>query len=203
MKQDLKKGPLYRAGKRDFEEVDVPEAQYLAVAGHGNPNEAPEYLAAIQALYTCGFSVKAAYRARTGDDFVVGPLEGLWTSDDPAVFANMEKDAWNWTMLIPLPAEVSADDVAEGQAAAAKKKPELPTPRLLKLHEGRSLQILHVGSYDSEAPTLSRLHHEVMPALGVTFAGAHHEIYLSDPRRVAPERLRTILRQPIRPGAPS
>ena len=106
-------------------------------------------------------------------------------------------------MMIPLPEAVSSQDIAEGLAQAARKKPGLPVSALkeLSLSEGRSLQILHVGTYDDEAPTLARLHDEIMPGLGLTWNGPHHEIYLSDPRRVAPERMKTVLRQPVRPVA--
>jgi len=139
-------------------------------------------------------------KKRTGDDFVVGPLEGLWTSADNAAFVAGDKGEWDWTMMIPLPEAVSSQDIAEGLAQAARKKPGLPVSTLkeLSLSEGRSLQILHVGTYDDEAPTLARLHDEIMPGLGLTWNGPHHEIYLSDPRRVAPERMKTVLRQPVR-----
>lgn len=102
-------------------------------------------------------------------------------------------------MLVPLPSPVGPEDVAAGIAAAAAKRPDLPVPRVrhITMTEGACLQTLHIGSYDDEAPTLARLHREVMPELGVTWNGSHHEIYLSDPRRRAPEKLRTILRQPI------
>ena len=114
--------------------------------------------------------------------------------------ADRRKDAWDWTMLIPLPPAVTEADIAAGLDAAARKKPELPIDRIgaPTIDEGLSLQILHVGSYDAETPTLHRLHAELMPAQGLTFNGPHHEIYLSDPRRVAPEKLKTILRQPVR-----
>lgn len=117
-----------------------------------------------------------------------------------ADFEARNKAAWDWTMLIPLPSMVQQRDVEAGLSTAAAKKPELPLSgvRLLRLTEGRCLQLMHVGSYDDETPTLHRLHHKLMPALGLTFNGAHHEIYLSDPRRMAPDRLKTVLRQPVR-----
>lgn len=191
---------LYRAG-RDWAEVDVPPADYLAVDGHGDPNTAPAFAEAVSALYAAGYAVRSALRARTGEVFVVGPLEGLWSSDDPASFAAGRKADWDWTMLLPLPDAVAGEDVTAGLAAAAARRPGLPADRVrpLRLHEGRSLQVLHVGSYDDEAPTLARLHHELLPERGLTWGGRHHEIYLGDRRRVAPERLRTILRQPVRP----
>lgn len=205
MRIDLKKDlpELYKPGQRDFERVHVPAANYLAVDGHGDPNTSPAYVAALEALYPAGYAVRAAFKARTGDDFVVGPLEGLWTADDPTAFASGTKDDWDWTMLIPLPAQVASADVEAGLASAKAKRPEIAEAGLYvrELHEGECLQILHVGSYDDEAPTLARLHHELMPSLGLGFNGAHHEIYLSDPRRTAPEKLRTILRQPVAPLA--
>jgi hypothetical protein len=207
MRLDVKKDrkALYRAGTADFAEVDVPPATYLAADGHGDPDTAPAYAAAVGALYAAGYATRSALKDRTGDDFVVGPLEGLWTSADPAAFTARSKADWDWTMLIPLPDPVDADDVAQGLAAAAARRPDLPVAgvRVLRLHEGRALQILHVGPYDDEGPTLARLHGQVMPALGLTWNGPHHEIYLGDPRRSAPETLRTVLRQPVRAaGAP-
>ncbi len=203
MKIDLKKDrkDLYAPSAKDFTEVVVPPMTYLAIDGHGDPNTSQEYVDAVSALYAAGYAVKFGFRARTGDDFVVGPLEGLWSSDDPASFAERRKDAWDWTMLIPLPDPVADDDIHAGLEKATARKPELPLDRVsaLRLDEGLSLQILHVGSYDDETPTLARLHHEVMPERGYTWNGRHHEIYLGDPRRVAPEKLRTVLRQPVRP----
>ena len=103
-------------------------------------------------------------------------------------------------MLIPLPEVVSEDDITAGLERAARRRPDLPVAdvRVLLLDEGRCLQVMHVGSYDDEGPVLDRLHHEVMPARGLDFNGRHHEIYLGDPRRMAPERLKTVLRQPVR-----
>ena len=205
MKIDLKRDrkDLYQPGSKDFTEIDVPPMTYLAIDGHGDPNTSPAYAAAVESLYAGAYAIKFALKARTGEDFVVGPLEGLWSSTDPAVFVQGRKDAWDWTMMIPLPAPVSREDIAEGLAKASAKKRDLPIAdlRALDLHEGRSLQIMHLGSYDAEAPTLARLHHEVMPARGLTWNGRHHEIYLSDPRKVAPEKMKTVLRQPVKPVA--
>lgn len=202
MKIDLKKDrkDLYRPAQKEFTEVDVPTLTYLAKDGHGDPNSSPAYAAAVTSLYATAYATKFAFRSRTADDFVVGPLEGLWASADPTAFTDRRKGDWDWTMMIALPEEVDREDVAQGLATAARKKPELPVLDLhvLELTEGRSLQIMHVGSYDDEGPALARLHHEVMPDRGLTFNGRHHEIYLGDPRRVAPEKLRTVLRQPVR-----
>ena len=207
MRTDIKKDrkDLYQPAADDFTEVDVPAMTYLAVDGHGDPNTSSAYATAIQALYAGAYAIRSAFKKRTGDDFVVGPLEGLWTSADNSAFVTRDKGEWDWTMMILLPDAVSSQDVAEGLGQAARKKPELPIGELreLRLAEGRSLQILHVGTYDEEAPTLARLHDEIMPRLGLTWNGPHHEIYLSDPRRVAPEKMKTVLRQPVRPAVDS
>ncbi|YAL82900.1 GyrI-like domain-containing protein [Dermacoccaceae bacterium W4C1] len=216
MNLDLKKDhpDWYRPPRGRFVEVDLPPRDYLAIDGHGDPNTSDEYAAAVQALFTTGYTVRAAWKRRTGNTFVVGPLEGLWSSKDPSAFVAGDKSSWDWTMLLPLPlgaagltgpAALGADEVEAGIGAAAKKAPHLPVSavRHLELREERCLQTLHVGSYDDEAPVLARLHDEVMPSLGVTWGGLHHEVYLSDPRRVAAERLRTILRQPIASAGPS
>lgn len=192
---------LYKPPTGDFVEVDVPPMTYLAIDGHGDPNTDPAYAEALQTLYPAVYGVRAGFKGRTGQAWVVGPLEALWSADDPATFTNRSKSEWDWTLLIPVPGAITEEDIAAGLASAAARKPDVPIARVhaLTLHEGRSLQILHVGSYDDEGPALARLHHELMPAGGLTFNGRHHEIYLNDPRRVAPEKLRTILRQPVVP----
>lgn len=143
--------------------------------------------------------MRAAFKRRTGTAFVVGPLEGLWSSADPGDFASRAKGNWDWTVLIPLPDAVGGEDAQGGLASARRRKPDLPVDLVAPgtLAEGRCLQTLHVGPYDDEGPLLRTLHEQVMPELGVTWNGRHHEIYLGDPRRAAPEKLRTILRQPV------
>ena len=191
---------LYAPRARDFEVVTVPPLKYLMLDGQGNPGTAPAYAAALEALYSVSYAVKFASK-HAGRDYVVGPLEGLWTADDPGAFTRGDKDSWKWTMMIPQPDWITAADVRDGIAkAAAKKVSGLDKLRLETLDEGLSVQILHIGSYDDEAPTLHRLHTGFMPANGFGFAGPHHEIYLSDARRVAPEKLKTILRQPVKPA---
>lgn len=187
------------APPREFVFVDVPEFLYLAVDGHGDPNTAPAYADALEALYAVAYAIKFASK-RAGRDFVVGPLEGLWRADDETAFVGRRKAEWSWTMLIVQPEWIGPTDVAEAIAAVgAKTSPaSLELVRPLRYAEGRCVQILHVGSYDDETPTLARLHDEFMPEHGLTFNGDHHEIYLSDPRRTAPDKLRTVLRQPVR-----
>lgn len=200
-KYDLKKvhKELYSPPSKDFTVVEVPGFQYVAVDGHGDPNTSPTYANAVEALYGVAYSLKFASKA-LGRDFVVGPLEGLWRADDPGVFAARRKDAWHWTMMISQPDWITEDMLRTAIDSVAKKKdnPALGDVRLRTLIEGTSVQILHVGSYDDETPTLHRLHHEYLPEHGLTFNGDHHEIYLSDPRRTAPAKLKTVLRQPVR-----
>lgn len=207
-KYDVKRAhrALYAPPTKEFVDVDVPPMQYLAVDGHGDPNTSAAYVRAVEALFGVAYTVKFASKRELGRDFAVAPLEGLWQADDPAVFVARDKSAWSWTMLVNQPewigesAVASAVDAVRAKAAKAKAEPSpaLDLLRLARLDEGRSVQILHVGSYDDEAPTLARLHDEWMPQHGLAFNGPHHEIYLSDARRTAPEKLRTVLRQPVR-----
>ena len=203
-KYDLKQAhrELYAPSAKDFVVVDVPPITCLAVDGSGDPNTSPEYADAIEALFSVAYTVKFRSKKALGRDFVVGPLEGLWRAEDPAAFVTRDKSSWSWTMLIAQPEWIDEAFVTEAVAAVRVKgeKAALDRLRLERLHEGTSVQILHVGSYDDEAPTLSRLHDEWMPQHGLAFNGDHHEIYLSDARRTAPAKLRTILRQPVRPA---
>ncbi|MDQ0895036.1 GyrI-like domain-containing protein [Agromyces ramosus] len=201
-KYDIKRAhrELY-APRAEFTLVEVPPIRYLAVDGHGDPNAAPEYADAVEVLYSVAYAVKFRSKRELGRDLVVAPLEGLWRADDPAAFVTREKSAWSWTMLIAQPEWIDGElvDAAVEAVRAKGGKPALDLLRFEELHEGACVQILHVGSYDDEGPTLARLHDEWMPQHGLTFNGDHHEIYLSDVRRTAPEKLRTVLRQPVRP----
>lgn len=192
---------LYAPGRRDFSLVEVPPLQYLAVDGHGNPNTSPDYARALECLYPVAYTLKFRSKKELKQDFTVGPLEGLWRAEGPEVFVSGDKDSWDWTMLIPQPEWITAEMVEQAGAEVAAKKelPEAARVRLLPLREGLSAQILFVGPYDNEAPVLARLHHTWMPERALTFNGDHHEVYLNDPRRTAPEKLRTVLRQPVRP----
>ncbi|MCT2583134.1 GyrI-like domain-containing protein [Actinophytocola gossypii] len=201
-KYDVKKAhrALYSPSAKDFTVVDVPELRYITVDGAGDPNTAPAYAHAVEALYGVAYTLKFASK-RDGRDFVVGPLEGLWRADDPSVFVTRRKDAWEWTMMISLPDWISDDMVHTAVDAVTRKKdnPALAELRPRTIAEGTCVQILHLGSYDDETPTLDRLHNHYLPDNALTFNGDHHEIYLSDPRRTAPAKLRTVLRQPVKP----
>jgi len=189
---------LYAPKSGDFEIVEVPPMEFLMVDGRGDPNTSTAYRDAIKALYSASYAVRAVTRSRLGKVHTVGPLEGLWSADDLDVFRTRDKGAWAWTMMIAQPHWVTADLAREALAAVQKKHlPALDLIRFERYAEGRSVQILHIGPYDHEAPTLERLHGEFLPANGFTPTGRHHEIYLSDARRTKPARLRTILRQPV------
>lgn len=200
-KVDLKKvDPGFRAQAGEWIAIDVPERRLLAIDGEGDPN-GPEFAAALAALYPVAYALKFASKA-AGRDYVVPPLEGLWWAEDMAAFAARAKSSWRWTAMIMVPPWLDDAAVAAATAAVhAKGAPaRLADVRVLAHAEGRCLQTLHIGPFDAEGPLLARLHSEVLPAAGLAEAGHHHEIYLSDIRRVAPARLRTILRQPVRPA---
>ena len=159
-----------------------------------------EYQDAIQALYTLSYGVKFAIKRSGGANYKVSPLEGLWWAADLEAFTAGDKAAWDWTAMIRQPDELTGDLLAEVAADAARKRAlaALGAVRLETFTEGLAAQILHVGPYADEAPTIERLH-AFLTEQGLHFDGRrqkHHEIYLGDPRRAAPERLRTILRQP-------
>lgn len=190
---------LYAAPAGRFVEIDVPRLDFVKIDGAGDPNTAPAYRRAIEWLYPVSYAMKFAAKA-IGRDYVVPPLEGLWWADDPADFVARRKERWRWTMMIMAPDFLGPSFFDAAVEKAGRKIGDAPaTLRFEPLAEGRALQTLHVGRYDDEGPTLARLHGDIMPARSLTFAGPHHEIYLSDPRRTAPDRLRTILRQPVKP----
>ena len=202
MKIDLTKEhkDLYHAAAGKPVVVEVPTFKILAVDGRGDPNTSKDYAAAIEALYAVAYKLKFASK-QDGFDFKVMPLEGLWWADDPAAFATGNRDEWHWRMYIVVPDFVTGPafndavgDVAKGKNPAALGKVVFQT-----FHEGPAAQILHVGPFAAEAPTIETLHYFIRET-GHSFDGQtekHHEIYLSDPRRTAPEKLRTIIRQPF------
>ncbi|MBT2474173.1 GyrI-like domain-containing protein [Microbacterium sp. ISL-103] len=195
----------YKARRGEFRILDVPPMQYLMVDGAGDPNTARAYGDAVSALFPLAYSLKFASRDELGVDTVVMPLEGLWHAPDMQAFTSRrDKSVWLWTLMIMVPDHVTPEMFAASvdavTAKTAKKKQESPalhSVRLETLDEGLCVQTLHVGPYDDEAPVLDELHTRFVPENGLRMTGLHHEIYLSDVRRAAPEKLRTILRQPV------
>jgi hypothetical protein len=180
--------------------VDVPELQFAMIDGHGDPNVVSQYRDAVQALFAVAYAVRFALKgAPNGLDYGVMPLEGLWWVPDMAAFTIEDKSAWDWTAMIMQPEQVSAEVFHATRAAVAKKKPSLEALRRVRLErfsEGPAAQVLYRGAYADEGPTIRRLH-AFIAEQGYKRAGKHHEIYLSDPGRTAPEKLKTIIRQPV------
>ena len=200
MKTDFKKSiDAYRARRGVFRIVDVPPLQYLAVDGEGDPNTAPAFSAAISALYPVGYALKFASKRLLDRDYVVMPLEALWWAEDMDTFTTArDKSQWKWTLLNLVPEWIS-DDLVDRARRAAPDAPLLERLRIETLDEGTSVQTLHVGTYDDEAPLLEQMHGEFIPER-LRLTGRHHEIYFSDPRRTDPSKLKTLLRQPVVPA---
>jgi hypothetical protein len=191
---------FYNPPTRPFTVVDVPPLRFLMVDGSGNPNTAEAYTQAVEALYGLSYALKFAVRKETGVDYGVMPLEGLWWAEDMDDFITRNKDNWLWTMMIMQPEEhVTAALVARVRDELRRKKdlPALDRVRFETYSEGVALQVMHIGSYDDETPLLAAMHAQI-EADGYVRSGKHHEIYLGDPRRTAPEKLKTVLRQPFR-----
>jgi hypothetical protein len=200
-KLDLKKSlkHLYEPSAKAFSVVDVPEMTFIMIDGQGNPNTSPEYVEALQALYTCAYTLKFKLKKELAVDYPVMASEGLWWMDDMRRFSTATKDEWKWTMMIMQPDIVTPQLFAQAVEEALKKKGNLALARLRleRFHEGLATQIMYFGAYADEGPTIIRLHQSIEESGHVRF-GKHHEIYLGDPRRVAPEKLRTVIRQPMR-----
>lgn len=196
---DLKKQfkHLYTVSSKLPEIVEVPPFRYLLIDGSGDPNTAQEYQDALAALYSLSYSLKFAFK-KQGSDYPVMPLEGLWWVDDLSQFAYDDKSNWRWTMMIAQPNIVTQSAFEEARAQVNRKKdlPSLSKVRLETYHEGLSAQIMHVGPYSAEPPTIEKLHHYIEEN-GYQIAAKHHEIYLSDARRTAPDKLKTIIRYPV------
>jgi len=201
-KIDFKKSlDCYRAPRGGFRIVDVPDLQYLMLDGCGDPNTAHDYAESLAALYPVAYKLKFLSKAEWGRDYVVPPLEGLWWAEDMDSFTvSRDKSRWQWTMMLMVPDWLDRSAVRAAMDRVGGKNPptRLDDIRLETLSEGRCVQTLHIGSYDDEASVLGRMHEEFIPQNDLRMTGRHHEIYLSDARRVAPEKLRTILRQPVK-----
>ncbi|MGB1285783.1 MAG: GyrI-like domain-containing protein [Aggregatilineales bacterium] len=200
MKKTLKH--LYKPSAKDVSVVDIPPMNYLMIDGTGNPGTSETYDHAVKALYTLAYNIRAICKA---DDtvFTVMPLEGLWEFDgqggEVRKLTSADKGTFIWTLMILQPEFVTEAIVEQARETAAKKK---GTPALLdnvrfeSYHEGDAVQLMYIGSYDDEAPTVARLH-AYIDDNNHNYAKKHHEIYLSDPRKVAPEKLKTVIRQPF------
>ena len=189
----------YQAKRGVFRLVEVPPLHYLMIDGHGDPNTSPAFAEAIETLYPIAYKLKFASKQGLGRDYVVPPLEGLWWADDMDAFSNRDKSQWDWTLLLLVPdwIDQAMVDAAVEQVAAKDPPARLGDVRFDLLDEGLCVQTIHVGSFDDEGPVLQKLHEEFIPNQGLTPTGHHHEIYVRDFRRTAPDKLRTLLRQPV------
>ncbi|CAH2599259.1 GyrI-like domain-containing protein [Rhodovastum atsumiense] len=178
--------------------VEVAPASYIGIQGGGAPEDMP-FQGGLAALFALAFTLKSVVREAAGYDFAVGKLEALWWTDRPGAFWQAPRSAWRWCLLIRVPDMVDqpAIEAARAHLAARRRAPDAARAARVRLEEGRCLQVLHVGPYATEPESIARLE-QAATAAGMAFAGHHHEIYLSDPRRTVATKLRTILRRPVR-----
>ena len=197
LKKELKH--LYHAYEKRTATVDVPRMKFLMIDGAGNPNTSQEFVDAVEALYGVSYTIKFLIKnGSSAIDYGVMPLEGLWWTDDMTQFNAEDKDNWQWTVMIMQPKYVT-ESIFLGAVEQVKEKKNpsaLHKIRFGDFHEGLSAQTLHIGPYAEECPTIRKLHSDIREG-GHRLRGKHHEIYLSDPRKSAPQRLKTIIRQPI------
>jgi hypothetical protein len=186
-----------KAGK--IVEVELPAMNFLMVDGEGDPNTGDQFGPAVEALYALSYAVK--FMIKKGEqqlDYGVMPLEGLWWADDMSKFSVDDKSSWKWTAMIMQPEPVTAGLVGEATAQVRKKKnpAALNLVRYMPFTEGRAVQTLHIGPFENEGPTIEAVHRHIQHN-GCKRTGKHHEIYLSDIRRAAPEKWKTVIRQPF------
>jgi hypothetical protein len=205
-KRDFRKEnkELYNPSAKEVSIVDVPEMNFLMIDGEGDPNISQEYQASIEALFSVSFKVKFISEKENSQDYVVMPLEGLWWVENMEDFSIQDKSGWKWTAMIRQPDFITKDMIKRAIEEVEKKKsfPALSRIRFESLHEGLSAQIMHIGPYSEEGPTIEKLHNFIEEN-GYEFDGSvpgekHHEIYISNMRRTSPEKLKTIMRQPLK-----
>ncbi len=202
-KIDLKKEykELYSA-KKEPKVISVPEQKIISITGMGDPGKAKQYMEAVQALYPVAFRIKFNSKLHNKKDYVVMPLEGLWWADDMNDFISGKRDNWKWKLFIVQPQFITQKMFKDALSDVREKKKDIPQLEHLvfeKITEGNAAQIMHIGPYAEEGPTIKKLH-DFIALSGGSFTGKkqlHHEIYLGDPRKGAPEKRKTIIRQPF------
>ena len=190
---------LYKPSPKSVSIVDVPPMNYLMIDGKGDPNTSQSFSEAIEALYPVSYTIKFMIkRGDVGIDYGVLPLEALWWADDMSAFGTGNKDEWKWTVMIMQPEFITEKMVREATETVQEKKnpPALPLMRFQSFKEGKSAQIMHIGPFSEEGPTIEKLH-AYIEEQGSQRREKHHEIYLSDIRRAAPQNWKTIIRQPL------
>jgi hypothetical protein len=196
LRRELKQ--LYQPSAKAVAEVRVPAFTFLMIDGEGDPNTSAAYKEAVEALFAVSYAVKfMVKKGPSQQDYAVMPLEGLWWAKDMAAFRSGDREQWQWTLMIMQPEFVTQAMLraAMAQAAAKKQLPAIGRLRIERFEEGRCAQILHVGPFSEEGPAIERLH-AYIDAHG-RLRGKHHEIYLTDIRRAAPSRWKTVIRQPM------
>lgn len=196
LKKELKH--LYQPSAKEVVQVDVPTLQFLMIDGEGDPNASQEYAQAVEALFSVSYTAKFMVKKRPNAmDYAVMPLEGLWWADDMSTFIANDKSKWKWTMMIMQPDFVEPEIVHAALAEVRRKKalPAVSKLRLENFTEGSCAQVLHVGPFSEEGPTIQKVHAFINSRSSL--AGKHHEIYLSDIRRADPAKWKTIIRQPM------
>ncbi|SRR5581483_7006456 len=191
---------LYKASAKKAELVRIPAQKFLMIDGTGDPNISKAFQEGVQALYSLAYGIKFGRKKRGEDwNYKIPPLEGLWWSEDMNNFMEGgDRSQWQWRLMLAEPDFVTKKEVSEAakEAGERKKLPALPSVRFEKFAEGPAVQMMYVGPYSKEGPAIERLHAFAREA-GYELSGKHHEIYLGDPRRSAPDKLKTILRQPV------
>jgi len=196
LRKELKE--LYSPSPKEAEVVRIPRFQFLMLDGSGDPNSSLEFQEAVQALYVAAYTLKFMIKKEKEIDYPVMALEGLWWADDMTSFMTGNKESWKWTLMIMQPKFVTKSLYAKALKTAMEKKglSALEKIRLESFEEGLCVQIMHIGTYAQEGPTIQNLHAFARERdLGLT--GKHHEIYLSDPRKAKPEKMKTIVRQAV------
>jgi hypothetical protein len=193
----LKYKSIYQPKVGIVEFVLIPPMKFLMIDGHGNPNTSQDYADSVSALYSIVYTLKFKIKKTRAIDYNLLALEGLWWGDDMNLFSTETKDQWKWTMMIAQPDFIAQADITAAIDEAGRKKPNpaLARIRFEVFDEGQCVQIMHIGPYAAEKPNIDLLHQAIADK-GYKRSGKHHEIYLGDPRKSAPEKLKTIIRQP-------
>lgn len=191
---------LYGPSDKKVEIVEVPQMNFLMIDGEGDPNTSKSFSDAVEALYPISYTLKFMVKnGEIGIDYGVLPLEALWWADDMSAFTTGNKDAWKWTVMIMQPEFITTKmfEKAMDKVERKKKPVSLPLVRFETFKEGKAAQILHIGLFSEEGPTIRKVH-EFIKEAGGSLSGKHHEIYLSDIRKATPEKWKTLIRQPMK-----
>ncbi len=197
LRKDLRH--LYEPSPREVVQVEVPTMRFVMLDGQGDPNGSDSYQAAVEALFGLSYALKfMVKKGALATDYSVMPLEGLWWADDMSRFSVEDKSNWKWTMMVMQPDLVTPTMVAGAVQGLQKKTSAavLERVRFEPFSEALCAQIMHLGPFSAEGPTIERLHRFIANA-GRKPVGRHHEIYLSDIRKAAPAKWRTVIRQPM------